>query len=164
MRNSIAIEDRREGSLPNNRPLLPTTVSVIIPRLFWKGIKCCTRLAYLEVIFVPLRLIQLDEVGRDIHDQRLGACATLVYRQRHTPPGISLQSCTWYYPMYWVCKACPSTASQAAQTLCTHQIWMWGAVNGGLQSQPWQHCNIIQARPYPVSPKIHPHLYNVLKA
>ena len=34
MRNSIAIEDRREGSLPNNRPLLPTTVSVIIPRLF----------------------------------------------------------------------------------------------------------------------------------
>jgi hypothetical protein len=64
-------------------------------------------------------LIQLDEVGRDIHDQRLGACATLVYCQRHTPPGISLQSCTWYYPMYWVCKACPSTAyqSQGAQTL-----------------------------------------------
>ena len=34
MQNSIAIEDSREGSLPNNRPLLPTTMSVIIPRLF----------------------------------------------------------------------------------------------------------------------------------
>ena len=34
IRNSVAIEDRREGSLSNNRPLLPTTVSVIIPRLF----------------------------------------------------------------------------------------------------------------------------------
>jgi hypothetical protein len=41
-------------------------------------------------------LIQLDEVGRDIHDQRLGACATLVYRQRHTPPGFS------FTVMYWV--------------------------------------------------------------
>jgi hypothetical protein len=54
MQNSIAIKDRREGSLPNNRPLLPTTVSVIIPQLFWKEIKCCARLAYLEVIIVPL--------------------------------------------------------------------------------------------------------------
>jgi hypothetical protein len=34
MQNSVAIDDRIEGSLPNNRPLLPTTVSVIIPRLF----------------------------------------------------------------------------------------------------------------------------------
>ena len=34
MQSSVAIEDRREGSLPNNRPLLPTTLSVIIPRLF----------------------------------------------------------------------------------------------------------------------------------
>jgi hypothetical protein len=35
MRNSVAIENRREGSLLNNRPLLPTsTVSVIIPQLF----------------------------------------------------------------------------------------------------------------------------------
>ena len=28
------------------------------------------------------------------------------------------QSCTGYYPMYRVCKACPSTASQGDQTLC----------------------------------------------
>ena len=34
MQNRVAIVDRREGSLPNNQPLLPTTVSVIIPRLF----------------------------------------------------------------------------------------------------------------------------------
>ena len=33
---------------------------------------------------------------------------------------------------------CPSTASQGAQTLCIHPIpmWMWDAVNGGLQPQP----------------------------
>jgi hypothetical protein len=31
MQNSVAIEDRRESSLPNIRPLLPTTLSVIIP-------------------------------------------------------------------------------------------------------------------------------------
>ncbi len=33
-----------------------------------------------------------------------------------------------------VCKGapiCPSTASQAAKTLCIHPIWMWDAVNGG---------------------------------
>jgi hypothetical protein len=36
---------------------------------------------------------------------------------------------------------------------------MWDAVNGGLQPQP-RHHNIymIQARPYPISPKIHPYL------
>jgi hypothetical protein len=89
MQNSVAIEDCIEGSLPNNQPLLPTTMSVIIPELFWKGIKCCTRLAYLEVIVVPLRLIQLELIGCDIHDQRLGACTTLVYCLCHTPPGIS---------------------------------------------------------------------------
>ena len=71
MQNSVAIKDRREGSLPNNQPLLPTTMSVIIPQLFWKGIRCCARLACLEVIVVPLRLMQLDEIGCDIHYQRL---------------------------------------------------------------------------------------------
>ncbi len=30
---------------------------------------------------------------------------------------------------------CPSTASQGAKTLCIHPIWMWDAVNGGLQPQ-----------------------------
>jgi len=34
MQNSVVIEDRREGSLPNNRPLLPTTMSINIPQLF----------------------------------------------------------------------------------------------------------------------------------
>ena len=30
---------------------------------------------------------------------------------------------------------CPSTASQVDKTLCIHPIWMWDAVNGGLQPQ-----------------------------
>jgi hypothetical protein len=50
---------------------------------------------------------------------------------------------------------CPSTASQGTKTLCIHPIWMWDAVNGGLQPQPWHH-NIIQARPYPFSLKFTP--------
>ena len=29
-----------------------------------------------------------------------------------------------------------STASQGAKILCIHPIWMWDAVNGGLQPQP----------------------------
>jgi len=52
---------------------------------------------------------------------------------------------------------CPSTASQGAKTLCIHPIWMWDAGNGGLKPQPW-HRNIIQARPYHIFPKTHPHL------
>ena len=51
----------------------------------------------------------------------------------------------------------PSTASEGATTLCVHPIWMWDAVNGGLKPQQWHH-NIIQARPYPILPKFHPHL------
>ena len=47
--------------------------------------------------------------------------------------------------------------------LFVYPIWMWDAINGGLKPQPW-HPNIIQAWPYPISPKIHPHLHNVLKA
>jgi hypothetical protein len=35
---------------------------------------------------------------------------------------------------------------------------MWDAVNGGLQPQPWYR-NIIQAWPYPIFHKIHPHLH-----
>jgi hypothetical protein len=53
---------------------------------------------------------------------------------------------------------CPSTASEGAKTLCIHPIWMWDAVNGGLKPQPW-HRNIIQARPYPIFPILHPHLH-----
>ena len=49
---------------------------------------------------------------------------------------------------------CPSTASQGAITLCIHPTWMWDAINGGRQPQPW-HYNIIHARPYPVFPKTH---------
>ena len=40
---------------------------------------------------------------------------------------------------------------------------MWGAVFGGLQPQPRSY-NITQAWPYPIFPKIHPHLHDVLKA
>jgi len=39
MQNSVAIKDRREGSLPNNWPLLPTTVSIIIPWLCIRYVK-----------------------------------------------------------------------------------------------------------------------------
>ena len=40
-------------------------------------------------------------------------------------------------------------------------IWHgWDAVNGGLEPQPW-HRNIIQARPYPIFPEIHPHLHMI---
>jgi hypothetical protein len=53
---------------------------------------------------------------------------------------------------------CPSTAYQGAKTRCIQMIWMWDTVNGGLQPQPWHH-NIIQAQPYPIFPKIHPHLH-----
>jgi len=42
--------------------------------------------------------------------------------------------------------------------LCIHPIWMWDAVNGGFQPQQWHH-NIVQARPYPIFPKTHPHVY-----
>jgi hypothetical protein len=123
MQNSVAIEDCREGSLPNNQPLLLITVSVIIPRpLFWKGIRCCARLACLEVIDVPLWLMQLDEMGCDIHYQRLNN----VFRHKGVP------------------MICPSTASQqGAKTLCIHTTWMWDAVNRGLQPQPWSY-NIIR--------------------
>jgi hypothetical protein len=30
-----------------------------------------------------------------------------------------------------------------------YPIWMWDAVNGGLQPQPWHRNIIIQAQPYP---------------
>jgi len=82
-----------------------------------------------------------------------------------------IQVQAWPYPvfpkihphlhMYYVYKGvpiCPSTASQGVKPLCIHPIWMWDAVNGGLQPQPW-HRNIIQNRPYPVFPKIHPPLH-----
>ncbi len=36
-------------------------------------------------------------------------------------------------------------------------IWMWDAVYGGLEPQPW-HYNITWAQPYPIFPKIHPDL------
>jgi len=34
-------------------------------------------------------------------------------------------------------------------------IWMWDAVHGGLEPQPW-HYNFTLAQPYPNFPKIHP--------
>jgi hypothetical protein len=53
---------------------------------------------------------------------------------------------------------CPSTAcGGGSQTLSIHPIWMWDAVSGGLQPQPWHH-NIISASPYPNFPKFCPHL------
>jgi len=53
---------------------------------------------------------------------------------------------------------CPSTASQGAKTLFIHPKWLWDAANGGLKPLQWHH-NIIQARPYPISPKTQPHLH-----
>jgi hypothetical protein len=53
----------------------------------------------------------------------------------------------------------PQPWSQGAKPLCIHPIWIWDAVNGGLQPQPWHHNIIVQARPYPICPKTHPHLH-----
>ncbi len=39
-----------------------------------------------------------------------------------------------------------------------HPIWMWDAVSGGLQPQPWHH-NVIWALPYPNFSKFCPHLH-----
>jgi hypothetical protein len=80
------------------------------------------------------------------------------YRLGHTPfflkftPTCTCNTAMMDAPIY------PSTASQGAQILLVYLIWMWDAVNGGLQPQPW-HRNIIQARPYPIFPKIHPLLH-----
>jgi len=60
--------------------------------------------------------MQLDEIGRDIHYQLLNN----VFRHKGVP------------------MICPSAASQqGAKTLCIHPIWMWDAVNRGLQPQQW---------------------------
>jgi len=67
------------------------------------------------------------------------------------PPALVLQ--------YKDAPICPSTASQVAKIICIHPIWMWDAVNGCSEPQPW-HRNIIQARPYPIFPKTHPHLHS----
>ena len=45
---------------------------------------------------------------------------------------------------------------QAANKRFIYPIWIWDAVNGGLQPQLWSY-NIMQARPYPISSKNHPH-------
>ncbi len=37
-------------------------------------------------------------------------------------------------------------------------IWMWDALYGGLEPQPWPY-NIVRAWPYIIFPKIQPHLY-----
>jgi len=83
--------------------------------------------------------------------------------QHHTGsaiPHFSLNSPPPAHVMVWHkgTLICPSTASQGAKTLCLHPIWIWDAVNGGSQPQPW-HRNIIQARPYPIFPKTHLHLH-----
>ena len=81
--------------------------------------------------------MQLDEIGCDIHYQRLNN----VFRHKGVP------------------MICPSTASQqGAKTLWIYPIWMWDAVNGGLKPQPWHH-HIVHAWPYPIIPKTHPHLH-----
>ncbi len=50
---------------------------------------------------------------------------------------------------------CPSTAYQGAKTLCIYMLWMWDAVYGALQLQPWLY-NITQSQSYPWFPK-NPH-------
>jgi hypothetical protein len=49
---------------------------------------------------------------------------------------------------------CPSTAYQGAKTICKHMIWMWDAIHGGLEPQPW-HCNIARTQPHPKFRKIY---------
>ena len=65
------------------------------------------------------------------------------------------QSCTGYYPMCRVCKACPSTASQGDQTLCIS--------NMDVRCSQWGICSLnhydtttSQAQPYPIFPKHSP--------
>ncbi len=53
---------------------------------------------------------------------------------------------------------CPSTAYEGAQTLYIHPIWMWDAVSGDLQHQPWHHI-VIWAPPYPNFLNFGPHLH-----
>jgi hypothetical protein len=53
---------------------------------------------------------------------------------------------------------CPCTAYEGAQSLYTNPMWIQGAVNGGLQPQPW-HRNIIWAPLYPFCQKFGPHLH-----
>ncbi len=60
--------------------------------------------------------------------------------------------------LLWVklCKAdtvCQWTAYQCAEILCICLIWMWEAVWGGCQPQPWHH-HIILTKQVTQSPKI----------
>jgi len=92
-----------------------------------------------------------------------GFSASTVTPQHHTGSAIPLFSWKLPSPVHVMVRhtdapICPSTASPCDKTLCIHPIWMWDAVNGGSQPQPWHH-NIIQARPYPIFPKTHPHLH-----
>ncbi len=54
----------------------------------------------------------------------------------------------------------PSTAYEGAQSLSIHPMWMWDAISGSLQPQPWHH-NIIWASPYPNFQNFAPHLHRV---
>ena len=53
---------------------------------------------------------------------------------------------------------CPYTAYQGAKTHGIHMAWMWDAVYGVLQPQPWPY-NISWAQPYITFLKIHSHLH-----
>ncbi len=51
---------------------------------------------------------------------------------------------------------CPSTASQCAQTLCIHPIWMWDESMGVYSLNHDLTTSYLQARPYPIFPKNSP--------
>jgi hypothetical protein len=57
------------------------------------------------------------------------------------PPPLQVEQCKG-------APICSSTAYQGAKTLFIHIQWMWGALHGGLEPQPW-HYNITWAQSYP---------------
>ncbi len=79
MWNSIAIEDRREGSLPLIDPYYLLPCPLLSLDCSEKGLNAAQAGIPWSNFCTPS--IQLDEVGHYIHDQHLGACATLVYHQ-----------------------------------------------------------------------------------
>jgi hypothetical protein len=46
---------------------------------------------------------------------------------------------TWAVQLYMAATICLWTAKQCTQTLCMYPRWMWEAVWGGCQAQPWSN-------------------------
>ena len=135
MRNSIAIEDRREDSLPNNWPRLPTTntMSVIIPWLFWKEIKCCAWLAYLEIIVVPSLWIDTAWQVRFWYPWSTPWC---MHHSCISPTSTSYSPWHQFHSHVLSITPCIGYVKLLRDTF-----------NGNLQPQPWHHNTISLAVP-----------------